>query len=359
MGRELLTHRSWLFASILAAGCAPTPKEKLAPGDPKVLSPANGAAAPHDEDASILLASDDRFYVAWLSNRDGNDDLYVMRSDDGLTWSAPSRVTTSLASDWYPTLVQGSSGLFHLVWMRQEAATRTVWYNSSPDGITWSPAAEVQVTKGTSDDFVPYAVEHAGKLLVYFDSLVRSGDATRSILLVQSTALAPSGAVTGWSAPLVLTSTNSAAESDQFPFVSRVPGTNALQMTWIRHTGNPGDINSYLDPTTDLMYANSLDGISWSTPIVVMDDASVDTMPSIYPIATGQVLTWMRGVSNEPHVMELEFGGTFPADAVDVTASNGIPGWSPRVTHTLEPGLHLRVWVGGADKRLYYQAFER
>jgi hypothetical protein len=82
-------------------------------------------------------------------------------------------------------------------------------------------------------------------------------------------------------------------------------------------------------------------------------------MPAFYTVGSQERLVWMRGVSGAPHVIEMPFGGTFPGDAVDVTLSNALPGWSPRVTRTLKRDTYLRVWVSAADTALYSQVFER
>jgi hypothetical protein len=359
----------WAFVAWLNFGCASDPAggdgtggphDGLVPGDPVPLSPPNSASGGKDEDASILLATDGRFYVAWLSNRDGNDDLYVMRSDDGLAWSAPARVTTNLASDWYPTLLQDGGGRFHLTWMRQASTTRTVVYNSSADGLSWDPSSELAVTGGVSDDFVPHAIEHAGHIHVYFDSALRSSDGTRSLFLVQSTMRAADGSVTAWSAPVELTSANSSTESDQFAFVQRRAQSSDLLMVWLRHTASPDEFVGFLHPSADLYFATSADGVAWDTPAPVMaEDGAVDTMPAFYAVDLQERLLWMRGVSAAPHVFEMPLGGSFPGDAVDVTLSNALPGWSPRVTPTLKRDTYLRVWVSAADTSLYSQVFER
>jgi hypothetical protein len=355
-------------------GCEPepTPHDELAPTGAMQLSPPNPLCdaapepcEPKDEDPSLLATADGVFHVAWMSNRDGDDELYLTQSHDGASWSAPVRLTDDAEADWYPTLIehQTATARFHLVWMRQHGApdyARHVYYNNSADGVTWDPAREVQVTSGLVDDFAPYLVAHGGELLVYFDNRAgRSMSGTRDLFLTRST----DGA--SWTAPEPLDTLNSTTEMDTLPFVAPRPFSTQLMAIWVRYRGDATDVGSYVDPSSDLWFATSEDGRSWATPLPMnpqtANDDHVDTIGSIYT-AGEEVFTWMAGVDNEPHVMEVPLSAvwnhTFEAGVVDVTGANGVPGWSPRAARTLQQGLYLRVWVS-ADKRVYSQLFSR
>ncbi|MBE7492015.1 MAG: hypothetical protein HS108_09720 [Planctomycetes bacterium] len=362
----------WLLALVplVAAGCAgdekdksnpaPGPHDGLVAGAPVVLSPPNPNASPKDEDACIFMNHLGHFYVAWMSNRDGNDEIYVMRSSDGQFWSSPNRVTTSADADWYPTMLR-HGGRYHMVWMRQTATTRTVWYNSSPDGITWNAANETPVTTGTQDDFVPHMIEIGGVLHVYFDSYARSGDGTRGLFHVQSTGYDMTGAVNGWTSPVEIASLNHATESDQLPYVIARPSGGYL-MSFIRHTGSATAINGYLDPTSDINWATSSDGVTWTYGGAVMpEDGATDTIPALY-IANGQeTFSFMRGISAQPWIIDYDYSlvGSWPTGWVNVSLANGVNGWSSRVTPTLKTGTFLRVFVRASDLRLMLQVFTR
>lgn len=336
------------------------PHDGLVPGGAIVLSPANPAASPKDEDPCIILDSIGRFHLAWLSNRDGNDEIYVMHSSDGKSWSSPNRVTSNADSDWYPTLIQDSNR-YHIVWMRQTATTRTVWYNSSPDGITWNSADEQPVTTGVSDDFVPYLIAVGGVFHVYFDSEVRSGDGTRGLFHVTSTGRDSLGTSTGWSAPSEIAPLNDVTESDQFPFVAARP-TGGYLMTFIRHAGSTTAINGYLDATSDINYATSADGVAWMYGGVVMaEDGVTDTIPALYTAGREVTFTFLRGIGGQPHIIDYDFSllGSWPTGLHDVTAANGVGGWSSRVTHTLKSNHYIRVWTGASDLRIYREVFTR
>jgi hypothetical protein len=130
-----------------------------------------------DEDPKVIRARDGSLFVAWFSDRGGNADIYLAHTSDGAAWSAPIRVTSSPAGDFYPSLFQDNKGTFHLVWFRWTALfSGHIWYNTSPDGLTWSQNAERQVTFGTDvDDWAPTLTEAPnGTLLVYFVSTKRA-----------------------------------------------------------------------------------------------------------------------------------------------------------------------------------------
>lgn len=339
---------------------APGAHDGLVAGAPVILSPANPNASPKDEDACIFMNQFGHFYVAWMSNRDGNDEIYVMRSSDGQFWSSPNRVTTNADADWYPTLLHHNNR-YHMVWMRQTATTRTLWYNSSPDGITWNAANETPVTTGTQDDFVPHMAAIGGTLHVYFDSFMRSGDGTRGLYHMQSTGFGLGGEVSGWTTPAELTALNHTTESDQFPYVMARPGGGYL-MSFIRHAGSATAINGYLDPTSDINWATSGDGVTWTYGGAMMaEDGAVDTIPALY-VANGQeTFSFMRGISGQPYIIDYDYSllGSWPTGWVNVSLANGVNGWSSRVTPTLKAGTFLRVFVRASDLRLMLQVFTR
>src|SRR5262245_32471104 len=65
-----------------------------------------------DEDPSVLLARDGRFYVAWLSKRLNGGNIYIKSSEEGRTWSAEERVTIGPGEDYYPSISQTRHATF-------------------------------------------------------------------------------------------------------------------------------------------------------------------------------------------------------------------------------------------------------
>ena len=68
-----------------------------------------------DEDASVILARDGRFYVAWSSKRQNGVNLYIKSSEDGRTWSTEDSVTTDPGEDYYSAYSSARCVLAHSV----------------------------------------------------------------------------------------------------------------------------------------------------------------------------------------------------------------------------------------------------
>jgi hypothetical protein len=368
MDRSLVSGvRPWIAAAaVLCAACgekmtgSPTPD--LGPTGVLRLSPGNDGGK--DEDPHVLRTVAGDFYAAWLSDRDGNDEIYVCGSPSGMEWTPPTRATTHGDADWYPSLAE-AAGAYHLVWMRQQVAPpyeRHVWYNRSPDALAWSPANEVALTSGAVDDFVPFMVELHGTLFVYFDSQARSANGTRDLYQVRST-----DAGSTWTDPAPLDDLNDATEMDSFPFAMRnVLG--GLTMVWIRYDASASGAVPYLHESSDVFWSASPDGIDWGAPqALTANDADgiVDSIPSLYGSLEETYFVWTSNLVDRARgdVVELAFSrrAEYPAAVINVSAGNQAPGWSARVVPAEQGGLFLRVWVAtiSGSKKVHYQLFER
>ncbi len=329
---------------------------------PALLTPP--VAGTHDEDPSLIRARDGSYFLAWLSDRDGNDDVYLMRSRDGATWDAPVRVTNHPDPDWYPHLVQTQDGRFHLVWFRAMTVQpfyRHLFHNSSDDGLAWDPQRETQVTDGVADDWAPTLLQTSdGDLLAYFSSQARGQTGNMELYLSRSHDL---GAT--WQPPLALATANDPARMDMFPSViERAPGD--LAMVWVRYDTAAG--MNYFDPSSDLYYAQSSDGAAWSQVAAITHDAFVDSVPSLYAGLDGaRYLLWTStGPSGapKPKILDLALAdrAAWPAAAIDATAAHGMNGYSAQAAATGTAGRYLGVWVDAepkGSKRLYWQIFAR
>src|SRR5215510_661244 len=115
--------RIFLLTLLLIVGLWPNQKLTASTGRgeaqlsaPVRISDDNG----DDEDPSVMLARDGRFYVAWSSKRQTGVNIYIKSSEDGRTWSSEERVTIGPGEDYYPSLAQTRDGTFHITWFRRE-----------------------------------------------------------------------------------------------------------------------------------------------------------------------------------------------------------------------------------------------
>ncbi len=311
----------------------------FAPSDKQLLSIGNLGA--NDEDPCVVRAADGRMLIAYFSERGGNADLYVKETSDGLSWSE-SRVTTSPDGDFYPHLHQDDAGRFHLVWFRWIALeVGSIWYSSSPDGVTWDPADEVQVTTEPDvDDWVPTAATTAvGDVLVFFASEKRDPGAASQVYFSRRAA-----GQTAWEPAAPVADLNDAIEHDTLPHVARTGG--GLSLAFVR--ADPSAPVAYNHPSTDVYVATSTDGLSWTAPLCVTDDATddvYDTFPALFADHAGaSSLVWLSTRTGPPatSILPLSQLASYPEAA---RLEPRIEGYSPHLAATPTPGVFLGVWV--------------
>ncbi len=313
-----------------------------------------------DEDPSVLRAADGSMFVAWFSDRDdGAGDIYLVRTQREANWSSAIRVTDDPGGDFYPSLIQDAAGTFHLTWFRWYALMRGhILHSTSNDGVSWSVANEESVTTDPDvDDWLPTpAIASDGTMFIYFISDLR--DAVNVTSEIYVVAKGPSDI--NWSAPVPVTGINSASEHDQLPFVARTG--SGFTMVWVRHdTSQP---KPWLNPKSQLFLATSTDGLAWSTPLQVTNDAGnvVHLFPSIVTPESGQQsILWLSnrdGVAR-PYELLVANVNQYPATVDEVNRLGD--GYSHRMAETPVAGLFLGAWVDGpvGAEEVYYRFFER
>jgi len=342
-------------------GCQP-PLEKLGSSSPATLAPGNESG--QDEDPSILVTRNpDGLYAAWYSNRLGTHpdglarkEIFVTRSTDGQSWTAPAPATDSHAWSFYPSLARDAGGAFHLAWMRWRllpagciyfdsthcpgnagcctGTDRRILHNTSADGLSFSESSAEEISPGPDDEMPSLLIASDGRLLAYFASGYRGGDTQRLLRVAVR-----DGA--GWHAPVPLTGLDS-TQNDTFPHVvERVPGS--FLMTWTRYDRAQGE-NAF-HPSAETMLSTSVDGIAW-TPAQVASGPSptrTDVLPYLYSDHSATI--WSVLWVNEDGVVTLPVDGTFPRDLESLDLS----GYSVRLAPTLTSGLDWAIWVEGSE----------
>lgn len=359
MQNSELKVQALLLGCALIAGCKNdpgSPGTPFTPGDPVLLSTGSPTK---DEDPSVLLTPEGRIFVAWFSDRGNNPDIYIASTDDGIEWTAPLRITTSANGDFNPSLYQDAAGTFHIAWFRWDAPFHGhIWYNSSPDGLTWDPADEVQVTRAFDvDDWVPTLTQAAdGTILIYFVSETRSTNTPKTADLYVS---ARPPAATDWNAVVGVTGINSPTEHDHLPFARRTG--DDVTLVWVRHdTSQP---LPWLNPKSDLFSATSSDGLTFSTPVQVTNEAGniVNLFPGIFEIDGSWSFVWLSTLLGDPRVFELPVAaaGNYPTGLQEESALP--PGYSHKIIPTPNAGVYMGVWVQGGDgvQDIYYRFFAR
>jgi hypothetical protein len=365
-----------LFAAIILAGCessGDTEGPVITPTSATLLSTGSPTK---DEDPSVLLAQDGSLCVAWYSDRDaGNQELYITRTVDGITWSPAVRVTNDPGGDFYPSLIQDDLGVFHLTWFRWTALfVGQIMYKTSadPDCTKLAMSVEVAVTNDPNvDDWVPVITKAAdGTLLIYFVSEKRNPlSMTNEIYVSTKGPGDPS-----WNAPQLITGISSPTEHDHLPFVART-GPD-LAMVWVRNDGT--SLTPWVAPLpkSDLWYSTSTDGLTWGAPTKITNEPApaIHLYPGLYQRFDGTWwIIWLSTRLNPGPPTAIPSTFEFPLARVSPTnlyptgieentlLTAGTPGYSHRITRTSTAGVYLGTWVHGTDpaQDIYYRFFNR
>lgn len=346
-----------LCAWVTLAACkdAKAPPGPWALGNAQLLSVGSPTK---DEDPSILLAQDGTIFVTWFSDRGGNNDVYITSTKNGRDWTTPVRVTTHTGGDFYPNLVQDDAGLFHLTWFRWTALeVGNIIYNTSADGLTWNTANERQATTAFNvDDWVPsIAVRPDGTVLIYFVSKKRSITGTQQndlYLARKQPGAANFDAVVG------ALGINSPSQHEHLPFIARTGSIYTL--VWVR-TSLAQEI-PWLSPDSDLFYATSVDGITWTvaTPLTGELGDIVNIFPQLYRTRDeAWRLLWLSTRTGTPAAFEIPVAslGNYPTGVVSIPSLPA--GYSHRIAPTPVGGRYIGVWVQGAvgSEEVYYRIF--
>ena len=95
----------------------------------------------NDDDFSFapsVAVLGDNVHVVWQDDRDANDEIYYKRSTDGgTTWEADTRLTDDSNGSQYPSIAVSGSNV-HVAWIDDRDANEEIYYKRSTDGgTTW------------------------------------------------------------------------------------------------------------------------------------------------------------------------------------------------------------------------------
>ena len=348
----------WMgIAGALACKDSHSPAPPWAAGSPTLLSVTSPTK---DEDPNVLLAKDGTLFVTWFSDRGNNPDVYITSTRNGRDWSPAVRVTTHSGGDFYPNLVQDDAGRFHLTWFRWTAPfVGHIMYNTSTDGLTWNTNAELQATKAFNvDDWVPtITVRPDGAVLIYFVSKLRNASAQQNdlYLAMKRPGQADFDAVVGASGLNVPTA------HDHLPFIARTGSSYTL--VWVRY--DLSQETPWLNPKSDLWYATSADGVSWSSPSRFSSDVGnvVHLYPALFPLQDSSWrMIWLstRTGSVQPFETPIANLGQYPTGVMPASALEA-NAYSHRIAPTPVPGRYIGVWVQGPEgsQEIYFRIFDR
>jgi len=128
--------------------------------------------------AWCIATSGDTIHVVWFDDRNGNTEIYYIRSTDGgLTWGSETRLTNASGYSYAPSIVVSGS-VVHVVWgdTRDASATAEIYYKQSHDaGTTWG--ADTRLTNAPYySEFPSMAISGSVLHVVWTDYRDQNGD---------------------------------------------------------------------------------------------------------------------------------------------------------------------------------------
>jgi len=261
--------------------------------------------------------STDRVYVAWQDDRDGQQEIYVAYSDDRFATSTVTRVTSETSDQSRPAIALDADSTVYLVWTDGRNGTDDVYGGASDESWTNVPLAV-----GAGDQFEPdIATESEGTTLHFLWTDTAAGDG--EIHYASSDGM-PSSALAGTS---IIDDTSSADQSAGSMIATGSGDDLKVLACWqdSRNVVNGEDTDLYFTEIqagdeTNVLVGDDGTGSDQSAPALALDGYG-------YPYV---VWTDDRGGADEVYYAGSTFADPTVLDAGAVTvAAGGTVGTSP------------------------------
>lgn len=347
-----------MFFFVLAAAALLWPNQKLTASTseaevqlsaPVRISDDNG----DDEDPSVMLARDGRFYVAWSSKRQDGVNIYIKSSADGQTWTTEERVTIGPGEDYYPSLAQTRNGTFHIAWFRLERAQADIdiWYSRSQDARTWS--IPIQITNSPKVEWAPSILADSRDALRIVWSSGKTGN--RELFVSRS-----DDGGRQWSCERQITQSD---EEDDFPHMIETSKGEWI-LAWTRYRKGSPLLDYIKDTSAEIVIARSRDSLNWSVPEVSSppdeNGRHMDLLPFVFEdAASGQLyLSWTSSRSNLWGNILLRNLAS-EASAYCLLTTEQTSDYDAKIAPTKTPGQYLMVWVSDREgtREIYSRTF--
>lgn len=174
----------------------------------------------YDTEPRLFQDWDGTYWLVYASDKNGSFDLFLRESRDGLEWSEEVAVARGPTFDSYPYITQDSGGRYWITFVSEREGNYSVFITSSPDGAAWSEP--IEVTKDAMDSFPLMIQDRNGLYWLAFTRLVGRPNKF-DIFLMSST----DG--TTWSEPRQITSAPS--NNNYIDFIQDSKGTYWIAFT--------------------------------------------------------------------------------------------------------------------------------
>ena len=221
-------------------------------------------------------------HVVWIDDRDGNWEIYYIRSTDaGISWGTETRLTNNSAYSNNPCLAVSGS-VVHVVWDdgRDAVYKNEIYYKRSTDaGLTWQ--ADMRLTNDTNRSYRPSVSVLGSVVHVVWDELRGFGYYSSDIYYKRST-----DAGVSWEVRKRLT-----YDDEQSDNPSVAVSGSFLHVAWVDRRG--GDYEIYYKRSTDA-------GLTWGADIRLTNSIAFSLFPSIAVSGSVVHVVWNdeRGAAN-------------------------------------------------------------
>lgn len=208
-------------------------------------------------------------HVVWTDNREGNYEIYYMRSSDGgTTWGPETRLTTNASFSLTPSVKTIGSAV-HVVWRDNRDGNYEIYYKRSTDGgLTWG--ADTRLVNNIFDSGDP-SISADGSVLITVWMDNRDGN-----WRVYSKRSTDGG--TTWGAETPITA-NPADPAYPLIFIS----SQSAHFVW----------QDYRDGNYEIYYKRSTDaGLTWGADTRLTNNTAVSEIPSIYVSGSAVHTIW-------------------------------------------------------------------
>lgn len=110
---------------------------------------------PAFSDNTSITVSGSYVHVTWMDTRDGNYEIYYIRStDEGLNWEPETRLTWFSGSSYNPSIISSGPNV-HCVWYDGREGNYEIFYKRSTDGgINWED--DMRLTEDPASSAFPF-----------------------------------------------------------------------------------------------------------------------------------------------------------------------------------------------------------
>jgi hypothetical protein len=262
-------------------------------------------------------------HIAWLDERDGNQEIYFKRSTNGgISWGTDVRLTNATSSSGYPS-VAVSGSVVHVVWYDNRDGNQEIYYKRSIDGGSSWGAADTRLTNNSSSSTSPSASVSGSIVHVVWNDY---RDGNQEVYYKRST----DGGIS-WGADTRLTNNSGTSNS---PSVS-VSGS-VVHAVW--------DDNR--DGNAEIYYKRSTNGgVSWGADTRLTNGSNTSWYPSV--TVSGQYV----------HVVWNEFLNVTNPEIYYTQSSNGGTSWGTDIRLTINTASSFRasVAVSGSAAHVVWQ----